>query len=165
MDLRQRLAADPGKGSVVAMRECIIGTSATAHTLPMRKLIPLLLATLLVSGCGMLYRQPIFQGNLLEKSAVDQLQAGLDQHQVMTLLGSPSVQDPFHHNRWDYVASQRIGRHGAPQVKTTTLYFENGNLTRWAGDYFPEQDSELAKNSVRYFGPNLAKDKDKKKRR
>ena len=165
MDLRQRLAADPGKGSVVAMRECIIGTSATAHTLPMRKLIPLLLATLLVSGCGMLYRQPIFQGNLLEKTAVDQLQAGMDQHQVMTLLGSPSVQDPFHHNRWDYVASQRLGRHGAPQVKTMTLYFEDGKLARWEGDYFPEQDSELAKNSVRYFGPNLAKDKDKKKRR
>ena len=128
----------------------------------MRKLIPLLLATLLVSGCGMLYRQPIFQGNLLEKTAVDQLQAGMDQHQVMTLLGSPSVQDPFHHNRWDYVASQRLGRHGAPQVKTMTLYFEDGKLARWEGDYFPEQDDALAKRANKEFGPNLRKsDKEK----
>lgn len=63
------------KGSVVAMRECIIGTSATAHTLPMRKLI-LLLATLLVSGCGMLYRQPIFQGNLLKNRQLTNCRLG-----------------------------------------------------------------------------------------
>lgn len=131
----------------------------------MRKLIPLLLATLLVSGCGLLYRQPIFQGNLLEKTAIDQLQAGMDRQQVMVLLGTPSIRDPFHHDRWDYVASQRIGRTGAPEVKTMTLWFENGQLARWEGEYFPEQDSELAKNSIRYFGPNLAKDKGKKRGR
>lgn len=131
----------------------------------MRKLLPLLLATLLVSGCGLLYRQPIFQGNLLEKTAIDQLQAGMDRQQVMVLLGTPSIRDPFHHDRWDYVASQRIGRTGAPEVKTMTLWFENGQLARWEGEYFPEQDSELAKNSIRYFGPNLAKDKDKKRGR
>lgn len=131
----------------------------------MRKLLPLLLATLLVSGCGLLYRQPIFQGNLLEKTAVDQLQAGMDRQQVMVLLGTPSIRDPFHHDRWDYVASQRIGRTGDPVVKTMTLWFENGQLARWEGEYFPEQDSELAKNAIRYFGPNLSKDKDKKRGR
>ena len=129
----------------------------------MRKLPPLLLATLLVSGCGLLYRQPIFQGNLLEKTAVDQLQAGMDRQQVMVLLGSPSIRDPFHHDRWDYVASQRIGRTGDPVVKTMTLWFENGQLARWEGEYFPEQDSELAKNAIHYFGPNLAKDKKKRR--
>ncbi|QNN46817.1 outer membrane protein assembly factor BamE [Thermomonas brevis] len=131
----------------------------------MRKLLPILLATLLVSGCGLLYRQPIFQGNMLEKTAVDQLQAGMDRQQVMVLLGTPSIRDPFHHDRWDYVASQRIGRTGAPVVKTMTLWFENGQLARWEGEYFPEQDSDLAKNAIRYFGPNLAKDKDKKRGR
>lgn len=130
----------------------------------MRKLLLLLLATLLVSGCGLLYRQPIFQGNLLDKAAVDQLQAGMDRQQVMVLLGTPSIRDPFHHDRWDYVASQRIGRTGAPEVKTMTLWFENGQLARWEGEYFPEQDSELSRNAIRYFGPNLAKDKNKRRR-
>ncbi|HEY1070047.1 outer membrane protein assembly factor BamE [Thermomonas sp.] len=130
----------------------------------MRKLLLVLIATLLVSGCGLLYRQPVFQGNLLDKTAVDQLQAGMDRQQVMVLLGTPSIRDPFHHDRWDYVASQRIGRTGDPVVKTMTLWFENGQLARWEGEYFPEQDSELAKNAIRYFGPNLAKDKDKKRR-
>ncbi len=130
----------------------------------MRKLLLLLLATLLVSGCGLLYRQPIFQGNLLDKTAVDQLQAGMDRQQVMVLLGTPSIRDPFHHDRWDYVASQRIGRTGKPEVKAMTLWFENGQLSRWEGEYFPEQDSELSRNAIRYFGPNLAKDKNKRRR-
>ncbi|MFN3701925.1 outer membrane protein assembly factor BamE [Thermomonas sp.] len=129
----------------------------------MRKLLLVLIATLLVSGCGLLYRQPVFQGNLLDKAAVDQLQAGMDRQQVMVLLGTPSIRDPFHHDRWDYVSSQRIGRTGAPVVKTMTLWFENGQLARWEGEYFPEQDSELAKNAIHYFGPNLAKDKKKRR--
>ena len=136
----------------------------------MRKLLALVLVIPLLvgistSGCGVLYRQPIFQGNLLDKSSVDQLQQGMDKRQVMTLLGTPSVRDPFHHDRWDYVASQRIGRTGKPVVKNMTLYFQGEALARWEGEYFPEQDSDLAKNSVRYFGQNLAKDKNTQGRR
>ena len=134
----------------------------------MRKLLALalvipLLVGISASGCGVLYRQPIYQGNLLEKAAVDQLQQGMDKRQVMTLLGTPSVRDPFHHDRWDYVASRRTGRTGKPVVKNMTLYFESETLARWEGEYFPEEDSELAKTMSK-FG-NLAKDKDKKRRR
>ena len=55
----------------------------------MRKLLSILLAVLFASGCGILYRQPIYQGNLLDKAAVDQLQAGMDKRQVVTLMGTP----------------------------------------------------------------------------
>ena len=58
-------------------------------------------------------------------------------------------------------AVQRIGRSGAPVVKNMTVYFDNGVVSKWEGEYFPEEDSELAKNTLRYFGPNLAKDKKK----
>ena len=129
----------------------------------MRKLLALALVIMFASGCGVLYRQPIYQGNLLDKVAVDQLQQGMDKRQVMTLLGTPSVRDPFHHDRWDYVASRRTGRTGKPVVKNMTLYFESETLARWEGEYFPEEDSELAKTMSK-FG-NLAKDKDKKRRR
>lgn len=128
----------------------------------MRKLLALVLVIVFASGCGLLYRQPIYQGNLLDKAAVEQLQQGMDKRQVMTLLGTPSIRDPFHQDRWDYTASRRLGRTGASEVKNMTLYFENDALARWEGEYFPEQDSELAKNTVRYFGQNLAKEKNKK---
>ena len=116
---------------------------------------------LATAGCGMLYRQPIYQGNLLEKANVDQLQPGMDKRQVMTLLGSPSVADPFHHSRWDYVATQRTGRVGKADVKTLTLHFENDQLARWEGEYFAEQDKDLATSMRSRFG-NLPVDKKKK---
>ena len=127
----------------------------------MRKLLLVLAAALLAAGCGVLYRQPIYQGNLLEKANVDQLQAGMDKRQVMVLLGTPSIADPFHHDRWDYTATARTGRTGDVEIKNFTVWFEGDRLVRWDGDYFPEQDSELADSAYRQFGPNLAKDKKK----
>ena len=116
----------------------------------------------LISGCGILYKQPIYQGNLIEKTAADQLQAGMSKQQVMTLLGTPSIADPFHHERWDYTASERTNRRGTVAVKNLTLWFEGDALSKWEGEYFPEQDEALAKKMGR-FG-NLAKDKKKKGR-
>ena len=129
----------------------------------MRKLPPSLLAAMLcvaVAGCGIVYRQPIYQGSLLESSAVEHLQVGMSRQQVEVLLGTPSVSDPFHHDRWDYTATERSDRLGHVEVKNFTVWFENDAVTRWGGDYVPERDVELAKRMAK-FG-NLAKD-DKKK--
>jgi len=134
----------------------------------MRKFLPqIALVALLASataGCGILYKQPIYQGNLLEKAQVDQLQAGMSKQQVDALIGSPSIADPFHHDRWDYTATERTDRRGTTQVKNMTLWFENDALAKWEGEYFPEQDLELSTLVIRKFGRNLAKD-DKDKRR
>lgn len=134
----------------------------------MRKVLPqIALVALLASataGCGILYKQPIYQGNLLEKAQVDQLQAGMSKQQVDALIGSPSIADPFHHDRWDYTATERTDRRGTTQVKNMTLWFENDALAKWEGEYFPEQDQELSTLVIRKFGRNLQKD-DKQKRR
>jgi outer membrane protein assembly factor BamE len=127
----------------------------------MRKALPLLLAVALVSGCGIIYRQPIFQGTLLEKTNVEQLRVGLTQTQVVALLGTPPVADPFHQSRWDYTTSFKRRRHET-EVKNLTLWFENGALAKWEGEYFPEQDQALAQE-MRKFG-NLPRDKDKARR-
>jgi outer membrane protein assembly factor BamE len=127
----------------------------------MRKNVLLAAAmALTVAGCGVIYRQPIYQGNLMDKAAVDQLAAGMTKDQVQALLGSPSIADPFHHDRWDYTSSEQVKRVGKPDVRNFTVYFENNAVTRWEGDYFPEQDSELVQRMGRYG--NLAKDKKKK---
>ena len=129
-----------------------------------RRLLLIAPLTLAVTGCGILYKQPIYQGNLMEKEAVDQLRPGLSKQQVAGLLGTPSIQDPFHAQRWDYAATERTNRRGTVEGKTFTLYFENDTLVRWEGDYFPEQDLELSRKAYRQFGPNLAKEKDKRRR-
>jgi outer membrane protein assembly factor BamE len=127
---------------------------------------PLLVLTIAfaTSGCGILYKQPIYQGNLIDKTAVEQLQTGMSRQDVVSLLGTPSISDPFNENRWDYTATQRIDRRGTTEVKNFTVFFDNGVVSKWEGDYFPEQDDTLATNARSQFGPNLAKD-DKKKRR
>ncbi len=128
----------------------------------MRSLLSAALALVLLSGCGIIYRANVYQGNLLEAQAVEQLKAGLTKRQVVLLLGSPAVEDPFHHDRWDYFASFKRGR-GETEVKNLTLHFDGDLLSRWEGDYFPELDLVLTKEMGRYG--NLPRDKDKEKPR
>ncbi|WCE03658.1 outer membrane protein assembly factor BamE [Pseudoxanthomonas sp. JBR18] len=127
----------------------------------MRKFLLIAALGLATSGCGIIYKQPIYQGNLIDKEDVDQLEVGLSKQQVLALLGTPSVADPFHAQRWDYTSTQRTDRLGHVQMKNFTVFFDNDKVSKWEGDYFPNQDDELARNSVRQFGPNLAKDKKK----
>ena len=121
-----------------------------------------LVAVLATAGCGILYKQPIYQGNLVDKAAVDQLQVGMSMQQVQGLLGTPSIADPFHHDRWDYTASERTDRRGHTEIKNFTVWFDNGVVSKWDGEYFAEQDEALAKRMSEYG--NLSKDKDKKGR-
>src|SRR5690606_11713425 len=129
----------------------------------MSRIALVVLIAVATAGCGMLYKQPIYQGNLIEKAAIDQLQVGMDKQQVLTLLGSPSIADPFHHQRWDYTATQRINRRGHTEVRNMTLWFENDQLAKWEGEYFAEQDKELSER-MRRFG-NLPKEKGNQQRR
>ncbi|HZF99336.1 MAG TPA: outer membrane protein assembly factor BamE [Pseudoxanthomonas sp.] len=120
--------------------------------------------TLSTAGCGILYKQPIYQGNLIESSNAEQLAVGQSKQQVIALLGTPSIADPFHAQRWDYTASQRTNRRGTTEIKNLTVFFSGDTVASWEGEYFPENDVQLAQD-VRKFGPNLARDKKKDARR
>ncbi len=168
-DWRPATRNERGEGAAAARRrQCIIALDIRLLQTPMTKhflrttLLALAVATT-TAGCGIVYRQPIYQGNLLDKAAVEQLQVGMGKQQVLGLLGTPSVQDPYHPDRWDYTASQRTDRLANTHTKNLTLWFDESDaLVKWDGDYFPKQDAELAKKSVRQFGRNLAKEKKKR---
>ncbi len=97
-----------------------------------RLLLTLVLVLLSTSGCNLVYKQNIQQGNALEQEDLDKLRIGMSMNQVAFLLGSPAIQDPFHHNRWDYVSS--FSRRGDEAVmRKITLYFENGSLSEMVG--------------------------------
>jgi len=127
------------------------------HCVAMPKFLPIVLVALITSGCGLIYKQPIYQGSLLKPEAVEQLQVGMAKQQVLNLLGTPAIADPFHHQRWDYTASHRTDRRGHTEIKNLTLWFENDLLTRWEGEAFPVQDLELSQR-MRRFG-NLPREK------
>ena len=91
-----------------------------------------LFVTLVCNGCGLIYKQNIQQGNAIEQEDLDELYEGMNKRQVLFVLGTPSVMDPFHQDRWDYV--QTFSRRGGNIVKrTVTLRFENDLLTEILG--------------------------------
>ncbi len=100
----------------------------------------ILLSALLIitlSGCNLVYKQNIQQGNVLDESDVAELEMGMTKRQVEVLLGSPSVRSPFHHDRWDYMNT--FSRRGADPIKRVlTLVFENDQLARIDGSYLDE---------------------------
>ena len=49
------------------------------------------------------YKPSIMQGSVLEIEAVEKLQLGMSKSTVMNLIGSPSINDPFHQYQWDYI--------------------------------------------------------------
>ena len=127
----------------------------------MRKLLLAVFVAALLGGCGLIYKVDVYQGSLLEKKNVDQLKPGLSKRQVYALLGSPSVSDPFHQERWDYVATV-AKRGGDPEIKNLVLTFDGDALATIEGDYVPEEDDALARHMRRYG--NLPRDKEKDRR-
>jgi len=118
----------------------------------MQKLINLLVLALLalsVTGCHIVYTPDVQQGNLLDKTMVDQLKPGMTKHQVLVLMGTPSVSTPFDQSRWDYVSTQQH-RGGAIKLRTFTLTFNNDTLVRTQGDFFAQDAQQLVKDSKKY---------------
>jgi outer membrane protein assembly factor BamE len=81
----------------------------------------------IVSGC--VFQPPMSQGNLLKQEDIDQVEIGMTQSQVRFLLGTPMIDDPFHHDRWDYVYYLKIGRQDATFKRWISIEFENERVT------------------------------------
>jgi outer membrane protein assembly factor BamE len=97
-----------------------------------RFIFSLFLSTMACAGCGLIYKQNIQQGNALEQDDLDELYIGMNQRQVLFVLGTPSVKDPFLTDRWDYV--QTFSRRGSDMVqRTITLRFEDDLLAKIEG--------------------------------
>ena len=79
------------------------------------------------TGCKLIYKQNVQQGNAHEQEDLDQVTLGMTKKQVAYLLGTPAVQDPFHKDRWDYI-SMLSRRGGEPVRRLVTLTFENDVL-------------------------------------
>lgn len=89
--------------------------------------IALLAVLTLNTGCGLIYKQNVQQGNAHEQDDLDQVELGMSKKQVAYLLGTPAVRSPFHQDRWDYI-SMLSRRGGEPVRRLVTLTFENDLL-------------------------------------
>lgn len=107
-------------------------TIRPTKTMTIRLITIAFTALVSLSACNLIYKQNVQQGNALEQEDLDELYIGMNRRQVLFVLGTPSIRDPFHQDRWDYV--QTYSRRGDPLVqRTVTLRFENDALTEIIG--------------------------------
>lgn len=97
----------------------------------MRKILisALILFLTAVAGCSA-YRPTLQQGNILDTKQVDKLKPGMSQNQVIYVMGTPLLEDPFHKNRWDYIHTVKNGKTQVTTIQRVTLYFKDGKLSR-----------------------------------
>ncbi|NYT58792.1 outer membrane protein assembly factor BamE [Alcaligenaceae bacterium] len=87
---------------------------------------------------GFPYRADLQQGNWITSDQVSQLQQGMTREQVRFILGTPTLQDIFRSNRWDYPYYNKPG-YGAEEERKFTVWFEGDTLVRWEGDDQPNR--------------------------
>ena len=82
------------------------------------------------------YKPSIMQGSVLEIEAVEKLELGMSKSAVMNLIGSPSINDPFHQYQWDYINHSTVNSEQVMHYRLTLVF---------DGDVLAEIDkSELA---------------------
>lgn len=109
-----------------------------------------------LSACGSTkwgfpYRADVQQGNWVTAEQVARLERGMSREQVRYVLGTPTLQDVFHADRWDYPYYNKPG-YGEAEARHFTVWFENDLLVRWGGDeqpdYQPFQVPEQAEDTA-----------------
>lgn len=105
-----------------------------------------LASSLLLVACGGVgaldfpgvYKIGIPQGNIITQDMVDQLRPGMTKRQVIFVMGTPLVRDPYHQDRWDYIYSYQPGG-GVRGQERISVTFVDDRLVSMSGDFVPSQ--------------------------
>ena len=103
-------------------------------SLPLATLLVVLFT--LLSGCISLYKPEVQQGNVISAEMLEPLKIGMTKRQVVFLLGTPLIADPFHPERWDYFYS--LSKNGGkPQQHHLVVHFQGDEVVAVDGDLAP----------------------------
>ncbi len=94
--------------------------------------IAVLLAALALQGC--IYTIDIQQGNVLDEDVIDQVEVGMSRSAVQFLLGTPTVEDTFHPERWDYPYYLKRQHSKDIDRRWLVVYFESDRVVRLERD-------------------------------
>lgn len=119
----------------------------------MRALSVLLLGCLALSTTACSFSLPrvhkvtVQQGNVITQEMIDRLKPGMTRSQVAFVMGEPVVRNSFDDDRWDYIYSLQIPGY-YNERKRVSVYFEDGVLAYFTGDYAPTSAKEEAVEPV-----------------
>ena len=91
--------------------------------------ITLIISVLLLSSC-IAHKIDIQQGNVVTAEMLENISTGMGSQQVMSIIGTSLVVDPFQANRWEYVYSLKLGSAKEPQFSYITLFFNDNILDK-----------------------------------
>jgi outer membrane protein assembly factor BamE len=82
----------------------------------------------LAASCSM-HVIDVQQGTIITPEMTEQLKPGMTRSQVRFVMGTPTLSDPFHHDRWDYIYTLKAHR-TALERRHIALYFDGDTLVR-----------------------------------
>lgn len=120
-----------------------------SHSLnSMRSFIAVLGIFIVLSACSV-HKIDVQQGNVITQEMLAKLKIGMEKHQVLRLLGTPLVEDPFHKGRWDYVYKFVAGDTNEIQSSHITLYFNENSLINIDVIKTPPAEADVKKTTLK----------------
>lgn len=90
------------------------------------------LLALSLCACGLIFKLPTRQGNVLDQKELDKVELGMNRQQVQFILGTPIAASSLRPERWDYLAYYKNPR-GKAFSRTVSFYFDGDKLARMDG--------------------------------
>lgn len=96
----------------------------------LKHLITIFAAVSLLTACAIVQKLSIQQGNVVDESMLKQLHPGMSKRQVLFVMGTPLLTDPFHKDRWDY--EYYLSRDGkmVSHYRVTLYFNDQGTLSK-----------------------------------
>ncbi|WP_439239793.1 outer membrane protein assembly factor BamE [Lonepinella sp. BR2474] len=119
----------------------------------LKSITAVIVLALSVSACStvnkIVYRIDVPQGNYLESSTVQKVQAGMTKEQVQYLLGTPVLIDPFSNNTWYYVYLQQHSYEDPVQHNFIVNFDSKGIVTSTDLDKpLPDVEKQEVNNAI-----------------
>ena len=90
--------------------------------------------TLFLTACVKPFQPDIQQGNIINNNDLKEIRYGMSKQEVLFLLGTPMVIDPFNESRWDYFYSKLNQKKRQTDKRLITAMFEGDKLVSLQGD-------------------------------
>ncbi len=100
----------------------------------LKAIILVCISALFLSACIRPYQPDIQQGNILNNSDLSEIRYGMTKQEVLFILGTPMVIDPFNEARWDYYYSKIDQQKRETTTRLVTVMFDGDSLIRLDGD-------------------------------
>ncbi len=72
-----------------------------------------------------LYKPTITEGSDLDIESVKKIKIGMTKDAVINLIGTPSINDPFHQDQWDYIHHSSIDGERIAHYRLTLIFSGN----------------------------------------